>query len=146
MSLIMPGMTAVVDPYGLNPLADDFRSVSPALYAQAVHHGGRPPKMFTGGVLNLPVYTASGIDPHWLTELPYTARHYAADLATEDEVTALILRCSDPGTRYDHEGFDQAVARVQAWANGPLDSSKTATPVTPGQRRRATAVGSGAAP
>lgn len=85
--------------------------------------------MFTGGALNLPPISASGIDPHWLAELPFDVRHHAADLATEAEVHALFEQClSNPTARIDHPGLDAAGARMRAWAHGTApEATKTVT-------------------
>lgn len=69
------------DAYAANPLADAYRETNRETYAAAVN-GGAPPTLFSSG--DLPVFTASGIDPSLLARLPWTVRHVAAraDLAT----------------------------------------------------------------
>jgi len=72
--------------------------------------------MFTGGTADLPAFTASGIDPRLLLELPYRLRHYAAALADPVEVHGLFEQHStDPHAAAPHQGLDEAVARVRAW-------------------------------
>ena len=128
-SLINTSAQVSIDPYAINPLADDYAAVNPARYTDAVRYGGPPPRMFDDGTRDLPAATASGVDPYFLGWLPYGVRHYAADLPTEEQVHALFERHSgDPRARYDHAGFDDAVARLQAWATA--EKTDTAAAVT----------------
>ncbi len=108
-----------IDPYGANPLADDYEQVNAATYAAALSEGGPPPKMFSAGTSDTPAFTASGLDPKLLLKLPYTARHAVAaepDLATVHGI--FEQSADDPFLTIWHEGFDAAIARVRTWAIG----------------------------
>src|SRR4051812_26420822 len=83
-SLISPGAQVTINPWATNPLADD------ALQVSALKPKAPAPKMFTGGTADLPAFTASGIDPRLLLDLPFTCRHYVAALASPVEVHGLF--------------------------------------------------------
>ena len=60
------------DAYRANPLIDDIKRSRPALYAVASAEAA-PPTLFASG--DLPVYTASGVEPAALAKIPWmTAR------------------------------------------------------------------------
>jgi hypothetical protein len=111
-----------IDPYGLNPLAQDYRQVNPDTYGVALSKAGPPPKMFSQGTADLPAFTASGIDPQLLLKLPYTARHAAAAEPGLSAVHALFEQ-ADPYLTLPHEGLDAAIGRVRDWASGRMDMS-----------------------
>lgn len=116
------GFKVQINPYAPNPLADDYEQVNPATYATAVAKAGPPPKMFDGGMSDLPPFTASGVDPQVLLRLPFTARHAAA--AVPDRST--LLRWLDEGAEnadlyLDHPGLRAAIVRMRNWASGRMD-------------------------
>lgn len=119
-SLLAPGRRVRLDPYGLNPLAVEAWQLFPGLARLATTLAGPAPKMFTGGEADLPAFTASGIDPEMLLRrAPYRARHHLAAVRTIDAVLAgFRARYADDPTAYvDHEGLQEATARVRAWLN-----------------------------
>lgn len=124
MSSIVSGgqFRVTIDPYGLNPLAEDYRQVNAETYDLALSKAGPPPKMFASGAADLPAFTASGIDPKLLLMLPFTARHYVAALTDAANVHGIFEQdAADPYARFDHEGFTSAVTRMRDWAGGRLD-------------------------
>jgi hypothetical protein len=111
-----------IDVFAANPVLDDLRQVDPARLAAAQERNGPPPTLFQTG--DLPLATASGIDPQLLTGVPYVARHALMNASAADAVaileqfgaatpdaweTALLAHCLDQGVlSYEH--------RLQAWA------------------------------
>lgn len=125
-SLIAPPALVSIDPYGRNPLAEDYRQVNKTTYDLAVSKAGMPPKMFTGGTADLPLFTASGLDVALLLKLPYGARHYAASLTDPGVLHAFYeLHADDPYAHVQHEGLEEAVRRVRDWASGRMDRDET---------------------
>jgi hypothetical protein len=111
-----------IDPWALNPLADDLHQANPTVYTIAVQRAGPPPKMFTDGIADLPAFTSSGLDPGELLRLPYTLRHHAASLSDRAQLHGLFEEySSDPYARVDHTGLREAILRVRAWASGRMD-------------------------
>lgn len=111
-----------LDPYGLNPLAEDYRQVNAETYNLALSKAGPPPKMFAGGTADLPAFTASGIDPQHLLKLPYAVRHYVAALADPSAAHGIFEQyADDPYATFDHEGLQAAVVRMREWASGRMD-------------------------
>ena len=116
------GFRITIDPYGLNPLADDYRQVNDGTYRIALSKAGPPPKMFAGGSADLPAFTASGIDPQLLLKLPFTARHAVAALPDVATVHAIFEDDADnPDLFIDHPGLQAAIVRVRNWAAGRMD-------------------------
>ncbi|WP_374969925.1 hypothetical protein [Terrabacter sp. BE26] len=116
------GHRVTIDPWGANPLADDYRQVNPENYAISVAKAGPPPKMFSSGTADLPAFTASGIDPALLLRLPYTARHYVA--ALPDKAAALAVfedDATNPDLYFNHPGLQEAIVRMRNWAAGRAD-------------------------
>lgn len=70
-----------VDVYGLNPVAEDLKQVAPQQYAAALARSPLPTLFVTG---DLPLFTASGMDPELLLQLPWVARHAAASASLSD--------------------------------------------------------------
>ena len=102
--------------HAFRPLADDLEALDPAGHAAALRWSGLAPRLLEDGNRDLPAETASGVDPFWLGELPCGARHYGADLQTEEQFFTLFERCAGkPTARFDHRGFDAAIDRVRAW-------------------------------
>lgn len=122
VSIISPPARVVIDPYGPNPLAEDYKQVNPATYGISEREAGPAPKMFAGGTQDLPAFTASGIDPRLLLKLPYGIRHATAaepDMAT---VHGIFEQYTDePTTVLEHEGWSAAIGRIRNWAAGRMD-------------------------
>ncbi len=124
-SLIAPPAKVSIDPYGPNPLAEDYQQVSPTTFKTSTTNAGPVPKMFTGGTADLPMFTASGLDPKLLSQLPYTARHYVAALPDLAVVHSIFEEhADDPYLTYRHEGLDAAIRRVTDWASGRMDRNR----------------------
>lgn len=109
-----------VDVFGPNPLVDELRQADPETYAEASKRGPAP-TLFTTG--DLPLFTASGIDPALLNQLPWVARHAAAK-APAAEATAIFeeYAAADQSTWARAQSVLEAGAmayhaRVDAWAN-----------------------------
>ena len=49
-----------IDPFELNPLAQDYAQVNPGNFNNSTYRAGPPPKMFAAGTQDLPAFTASG--------------------------------------------------------------------------------------
>lgn len=75
-SVFKPAFTVLVDPWAVNPLLDDANQSVPATVAAATVTNGQAPTMFDSG--DLPPFTASGVDPRFLANLPWKIRHAAA--------------------------------------------------------------------
>lgn len=111
-----------VDVRGSNPLEDDVRQTSPAAYAASVKVAGPCPKLFSGGLSDLPVFTASGVDPAVLRTVPAPQRHALAAEPDRAKVFALVEEFGGfDDIALPHPGWDDAVARVGHWASGRLD-------------------------
>ncbi|UPW02874.1 hypothetical protein M1C57_14295 [Rhodococcus pyridinivorans] len=108
--------TVEIDPYGLNPLLEDYRGVNPLLVDIATRQNGEPPKMFLSGLADLPEFTASGIPPTSLLRLPFGVRHAAAAEPNLARAQHLFEQYADwPGAIIDHRGLRDAIARFTSW-------------------------------
>ena len=109
-----------IDPYANTALADDLAGLVSWQYRHALADRGEPPKMFNGGLTDLPSFTASGIDLQILLQVPARCRHAIAaerDLGTAYEM--IQKAASNPEAAYDHPSLTEAVERIQAWSDGP---------------------------
>lgn len=79
--------------YALNPAADKIRAEA-ALDRAAPQPRTSPPTLFLAG--DLPPWTASGIPPEALLDVPALARHSMAAVATAAEALAIRDQCSGP--------------------------------------------------
>ncbi|SDO18973.1 hypothetical protein SAMN04515671_0086 [Nakamurella panacisegetis] len=115
---IFGGGEVVVDPWSINLVADDFAASNPWTSAQALAEAPAP-KMFSGGTADTPPFTASGIDPQFLLQMPAYTRHA---LAAEPERAAVALAfeqdSTNPYALYSHQGLTDAIARIRTWAAG----------------------------
>lgn len=117
--------------YRINPLVEDIFAGRPALYRNSVR-AAEMPTLFPSG--DLPVYTASGIDPTMLLDVPWSARHAVAAARTQAEAYDLIQSVSGP----DGEGMAQVTGlannsgnreyqmRVDAWTERGYELSREA--------------------
>jgi hypothetical protein len=109
-----PRSTVSVDPYGPNPLGQMMLAL-PA--GQAASRFAPPPRMFQGGTADLPLFTASGIDPQLLMRAPFGQRHGLAAEPDPAKVHGLFEQYStQPDFYLDHEGFEDAKTRLRTWA------------------------------
>lgn len=107
-----------IDPFAVNPLADDVAALSPTAH-QAASTESPAPKLFAGGKADVPPFTASGLDPQLLLKLPYGVRHAAASEPDRAVVLQMFEEYGDdPDARIDHPGLSAAVQRVNRWASG----------------------------
>ena len=117
-----PTHQVTIDAHGANPLAEDYRQVNADTYGVALSKAGPPPKMFSGGTADRPPFTASGLDPRLLDQLPYTARHAAAAEPDMAKVHSLFEQAStDPHLTIPHDGLHAAIGRIRDWASGRMD-------------------------
>lgn len=101
--------------FARNPLVDDARQAEPQRAARAT---GAAPTLFQSG--DLPPFTASGIDPQTLLNVPWQARHAVAAAPTAAEALRLVeLLAGDPdyaALEYGSSGENAAYSeRVRAW-------------------------------
>ena len=121
-STVSPGHQVTVDGYSRNEPADEYRQVNADTYAVASQKAGPPPKAFQGGHADLPAFTASGVDPQLLLQLPYRCRHYTAadgDAATVHGIFEQYAH--DEHATLDHQGLTDAIGRIRDWASGRID-------------------------
>lgn len=119
-SRLSPGARAVVDEGARNPLLEEAQQVVPYLHAPAARSGQPAPTLFASG--DLPPFTASGVEPEALLQLPWHARHWAAAQTDRSDV----LRAVEHYAEYDddlfgefaHQGAQDYVDRVNAWLHG----------------------------
>ncbi len=108
-----------LDPYGRNPLLEDLRQALPDVYAIATRQAP-PPTLFEVG--DLPPFTASGVDPAVLLDLPWHLRHEAAAATSAGTVLALLEATAHDPDGYPwgapHVGVTEYVNRMTAWAAG----------------------------
>ncbi|GAB4067796.1 hypothetical protein GCM10028777_24970 [Angustibacter speluncae] len=117
-SVVTEGRRTRIDPYAVNPIADDYRGVNAETYAVALGES-EPPRLFGNGRSHVPTTTASGLDPERLLDLPYAIRHAVAAEPDPAVVHGLIEQYGhDPHARIDHEGLTAAIRRVSDWASG----------------------------
>jgi hypothetical protein len=111
------GPTLLVDRYSLNPLLDYLRQL-PA--ADGMGAGEPPPKMFANGTRDLPILTASGVDPQKLVWLPWFARYAAA----AGDATSLYVMLEDSAeldiseikSRHSSTQWTSYLSRMWRWA------------------------------
>ena len=116
------GAEVNVDPWSVNVLADDLEQSNAWVYAQAIADGP-PPKMFANGTADLPAFTASGIDPQLLLQVPGLCRHALAAEPNIAVVQASFEQDStNPTAAYASAGLASAVQRMRVWAAGTFDS------------------------
>jgi hypothetical protein len=116
MGSLFARRTVQIDPYGLNPLLDDYRQINPVLVDIATRQNGEPPKMFLGGLADLPEFTSSGIPPESLLRLPFRIRHAVAAEPSLPKAQHLFEVYADwPDAVSDHQGLREAVDRFNSW-------------------------------
>ena len=116
---VFGGGAVRIDPWAANALADDLAASNPWTFQQAVSEAPVP-KMFANGTADIPIFTASGIDPNLLLQMPYGTRHYLAAASDRGEVMAAFERDSTNAyAMYGHDGLTAAIARLRTWATCP---------------------------
>lgn len=107
-----------------NPLVDGYRASNPALTARALRNSPAPTLFPTG---DLPAFTASGIDPQALLQVPWQARHAVARAATTTEAYALLNQYGGPegelliGDELANDPANQDYQRrVSAWIGAAM--------------------------
>lgn len=124
--------STVISAYARNPLVDQVR----AIRAQA----GRPvasapaPSLFASG--DTPAFTASGIPPEAVLQVPWQARHAVASAATPAEAYGILSECAnDEGyaSQYArHDGNAEYQHRVQQWHMASLSDDELRQSIEPG--------------
>lgn len=115
-----------------NPLVEEARAARPTEY-EAAAAIEPPPTLFANG--DLPLFTASGIEPAVLLELPWTARHAAAATTDRGRVAAMLEECaphteaslSNADAYRGHDGARDYQQRVQDWLRGNTPAQRAAT-------------------
>lgn len=114
--------------FALNPLVDRARAEMRAAGRPAP--GGATPTLFPNGQ-DLPAFTASGIDPSALLDVPWQARHALAAAPTAAQAYAIVEQCSGPEAEevaaraYGlHDGNADYEYRVQQWRLGSMSDQE----------------------
>jgi len=115
------GVEVSYDVYARNPLVEDMRQAVPGPYAEALRARGVPPTLFAAG--DTPPFTASGIDPTALLQVPWTARHAIAAEANGAKAYATFQRAlTDVDFAAALSGWDGPNAayrrRLEEWLYG----------------------------
>lgn len=131
-----PGRTATppargeVSPYARNFLAEKARM---ALEVGGIQPSASPPTQFAAG--SLPAFTASGISPQMLLDVPWNARHALAAAPTQAEAYQIHSRCTTGNSAeeltpeqcagdYDsHPGNVDYGNRVKAWHAAAIEAA-----------------------
>ncbi len=109
-----------LDPYAPNAVGDDLAAAVSWQYRTALADRGEPPRMFDGGRSDLPPFTASGIPPELLLQIPARCRHAVAAEPDRGQAYSMLQEAmANPEAAFAHPGLDAAVARVKAWSEGP---------------------------
>ena len=105
--------------FARNPLADQIRASNPVL-AELAAADAPAPTLFAGG--DLPSFTASGVDPKVLTELPWQLRHAAAAEPDRGQVLAMVQNPDEALSLGggNHPGNDEYSGRIAQWKAGTL--------------------------
>ena len=105
--------------FALNPLVDKVRAE--AARASRSAPDSAAPSLFPGGG-DIPAFTASGIPPESVLQVPWEARHAMAAAATSAEAYGIVTSCSGPNAEAtahqvygDHDGNADYAERVERW-------------------------------
>jgi len=108
----------LVDPWSANEMLDDFQASNGWAYGLAIAESS-PPRMFSGGSSDLPLFTASGLDPQLLMQMPALTRHALAAEASMQTVQAMFDQDStNPHASYGHPSRTAAEVRIRQWGTG----------------------------
>jgi hypothetical protein len=149
------GLPLRVDTYGPNPYVADLSGTHPGVFTAASQRQSAP-TLFAGG--DLPPFTASGLKPEVLVDLPFTMRHAAASERDTTKLLDWVERAvaEREQMKYgvlDHPGLAAYRDRVNIWVNGlnpdelsPLQPGEAAYPQSfQSPRMRAAALAGGVA-
>ena len=125
--------------FPVNPVAAEFRARNQVLASRAALSGTSEPTLFTTG--DLPAFTASGIDPQALLQVPWQARPAVASATTHAEAYQLVQTYSGPDAedqaawdfREVEEGFR---ARYSAWIADAMTTDEIADSIYANSPRR----------
>jgi hypothetical protein len=116
------GQTVTYDSFSRNPLVDDARQALSGI-AQTAMRENAAPTLFASG--DLPLFIASGADPQLLLQLPWNARHAAAEADASSFARMLSeYSCADGEMLAvldgvdKHDGNIDYRSRVQLWLAG----------------------------
>lgn len=133
--------------WALNPRVDQVRAEAAA--GQTVMPTAPAPTLFASG--DLPSFTASGIPPAALLDVPTMARHAMAAASTPAEAYAIASECNGPGgtdiaqmSYSNHDGNQDYEQRVQHWQTASMSDAQLYNSIMPGaadEQRRRDAVG-----
>lgn len=116
-SVFKPALNVLVDPWAVNPLLDDARQAVPATVAAATVKNGEAPTMFDSG--DLPPFTASGVDPRFLANLPWKVRHAAAMETSSLGVLKWVEQYGhDDTVNMPSAGQSEYIGRFRYWLAG----------------------------
>lgn len=114
--------------YARNPLIAQVQTER-RVYASAVEaSGGATPTLFHSG--DVPAFTASGLDPNLLLQIPWMARHAAAAETDRARVLELFEELSGPdgavlASEFEsHAGNKEYANRVMAWQSAGWELSR----------------------
>ncbi len=104
--------------YPVNPVAAEVRKRNRVLASRAALSGAPEPTLFATG--DLPAFTASGIDPQALLQVPWQARPAVASATTQAEAYQLVQTYSGPGgedlAAWDFKDVEESLrAQYDAW-------------------------------
>lgn len=113
--------------YALNPLVDNGRVTASAGVGRPLSMAA--PTLFAAG--DLPLFTASGIPPEALLEVPWQARHAMAAAPTAAEAYAIQSECRGADAAAtaamlygNHPGNDDYRDRVDQWRIGAMSDEE----------------------
>lgn len=115
-----------------HPSATDVSALARTPSCLAKARAAAPePTLFGGGALDLPPFTASGIDPQALLQVPWQARHALASAGTPREAYAILNEFSGLGAEAaetvavtafgGHPGNAEYAQRVDQWVAEAMD-------------------------
>jgi hypothetical protein len=109
--------------YAASPIVDQIRATNPEVYRMASREASAPRLFGANHDRDLPVITASGLDPEILNQVPWQARHRIAAEADRGKVYELMeIYASDPDAAEmdfgpgSRSGMDQEPSDVAARA------------------------------
>lgn len=115
-----------------NPLVDAARAAAPGMTVRAAAAATSTPTLFSTG--DLPAFTASGIDPNLLLQVPWQARHAMAAATSTQAAYAILAECTGPdgpdAAELNYSGDDgnrQYAKRVEQWVGAAMTDEENYT-------------------
>ncbi len=124
--------------YPVNPVAAEVRKQNQVLASRAALSGAPEPTLFATG--DLPAFTASGIDPQALLQVPWQARPAVASATTQAAAYQLVQTYGGPDgedmAAWDFRDVEESFrARYDAWTAAAMTTEEIADPITAKSRR-----------